>query len=361
MTGPAAGEDGAPAASGAPAGRAPQDASEDAPEDAPANVSQHAADNIAEDAPEEAGAEAESPLARVLAEIDDEVRRRRHDLPASKERELDALFLRHAPMGSRYGEVDAALQLVDTAAFIDPVVPVDSDLPAGAMIKKGLRSLNLWYIGYVTGQVSEFAAAVSRTLHLLDNGVQDLRRRLPREVTVPVVDAGQAGAWWEAAALDALAGAHGRVLHAACGDGWLVRQLRGRGVDAYGVDPRPGETEAAERRGDDVRGEAVLGHLRAVGHQGLGGVVLSGVVEGVAAGERGELLEVLADRLCEGGVLVVHSLTPSAWFADDAPLEADLAPGRPVRAEVWKLLLEGWSAEVQPGPGGGDYLVVATR
>ena len=45
------------------------------------------------------------------------------------------------------------------------------------MVKKGLRTLNLWYIGYVTHQVSQFAAAVSRSLHLLDDRLAELRHR----------------------------------------------------------------------------------------------------------------------------------------------------------------------------------------
>ncbi|HEY5245773.1 MAG TPA: hypothetical protein VIJ60_08905, partial [Acidimicrobiales bacterium] len=119
-------------------------------------------------------------LAQVMLEIDDEVRRRRSsgDLPARIERELDELFLEHSPVAGRGGGLDDALRLVDTAAFIDPVVPIGSNKSGGAAIKKGLRSLNLWYIGYITHQVSQFASATSRALHLLDDRVAELRRQL---------------------------------------------------------------------------------------------------------------------------------------------------------------------------------------
>ena len=70
-------------------------------------------------------------LARVRAEIDDEVRRRRAsgDLPPQMESELEQLFLRHAPVGSTRQELHEVLRLVDASAFIDPVVPVESSRP----------------------------------------------------------------------------------------------------------------------------------------------------------------------------------------------------------------------------------------
>jgi len=307
-------------------------------------------------------------LAQVMIEIDDEVRRRRAsgDLPARVERELDELFLEHSPVAGRGGGLGEALRMVDAAAFIDPVVPVGSNKSGGAAVKKGLRSLNLWYIGYVTHQVSQFASAVSRSLHLLDDRVAELRRQLDAQEVpaAPVVVVSEDGAWWAADAAKALAGAPGRVLHTACGDGWLVRSLAGDGIDAYGVDPRPGKTDDAEAvggGGGDLREEGVLDHLGAVESGALGGVVLDGVVDGMSHGERQQLLRLLGDRLAPDGVLVVHSLTPAAWDADDAPPEADLAPGRPLRPATWSHLLGtlGYSVTVHPGSSATDYLVVA--
>ncbi|HEX3946206.1 MAG TPA: methyltransferase domain-containing protein [Acidimicrobiales bacterium] len=304
-------------------------------------------------------------LAQVMIEIDDEVRRRRAtgDLPVRIERELDELFLEHSPVAGRGGGLGEALRMVDAAAFIDPVVPVGSNKSGGAAVKKGLRSLNLWYIGYVTHQVSQFASAVSRSLHLLDDRVADLRRQLDaqRVPPTPVIEVPAAvgpEAWWVPQARKALAGAPGRVLHAACGDGWLVQALAGDGVDAYGVDPRPGKVDEAP---GDLREEPVAEHLRAVESAALGGVVLSGVLDGAAHGERQQLLGLLDDRLAPGGTLVVHSVSPAGWDADDAPAEADLAPGRPLRPATWTHLLTplGYSVTLHQGPSAADYLVVA--
>lgn len=307
-------------------------------------------------------------LAQVMAEIDEEVRRRRAagDLPARVERELDELFLEHSPVAGRGGGMGEALRMVDAAAFIDPVVPVGSNKSGGAVVKKGLRSLNLWYIGFVTHQVSQFATAASRALHLLDDRVTELRRQMEAQQVPPagVVEwpwSVGADAWWVPGAADALRAGPGRVLHAACGDGWLVRSLAGKGVDAYGVDPRPGQVDRAEEDGTDLREEDVLEHLRAVEPAALGGLVLTGVVDGMTHGERGQLLRAACQGLAPDGVLVVHSASPDAWLSAAAPAEADLASGRPLRPGTWHHVLAslGFEVAVAEGPSAADYVVTA--
>jgi hypothetical protein len=309
-------------------------------------------------------------LAEVMAEIDEEVRRRRAsgDLPARVERELDELFLEHSPVAGRGGSLGEALRMVDAAAFIDPVVPVGSNKSGGAAIKKGLRKLNLWYIGYITHQVSQFASAVSRSLHILDDRVTELRREMDarREEPSQVVEADWAtgpDAWWVPLAVESAGRSAGRVLHAVSGDGWLVRALVAKGVDAYGVDPRPGRVDRAETDGIDLREEAVIEHLRAVEPAGLTGIVLSGTVDGMTHGERRQLLDLVVDRLAPDGALVIHSLSPAGWDGEVAPVEADLSPGRPLRGATWVHLLGplGFDATVTVGPSSGDYLVTAVR
>ena len=107
----------------------------------------------------------------------------------------------------------------------------------------------------------------------------------------------------------------------------------------------------------------MLEHLRAVEPAGLGGIVLSGVVDGMTHGERDQLLRTVGDRLAPDGILVVHSLSPSGWDADTAPPEADLSPGRPLRPGTWAHLLGtlGFDVTVGPGPSSADYVVAAVR
>jgi len=309
-------------------------------------------------------------VAQVMAEIAEEVRLRRAsgDLPPKLERELDELFLAHSPVAGRGGDLADALRRVDASTFIDPVVPVESERAAGAFVKKGMRSALLWYVGWVTHQMSQSASAVSRALHIVDDRLTELQRQVDAQRVPPagVVELpGQYGAeaWWVEPAVAATAKVPGRVLHAACGDGWLVRRIEAAGADAYGVDPRAHLVETAALGALDLRAEGVTEHLRAVAPAGLGAVVLSGVTEGMAGGERGQLLDAIGTRLAPGGTLVVHSATREAWEAADAPPETDLAPGRPLRPEAWCRLLGelGYAAEAQRGPAGTDYLVVAVR
>jgi hypothetical protein len=300
-------------------------------------------------------------LHQVMAEIDEEVRQRRREIPVQLEQELDQMFLEHAPVAVRGGDLRDALGMVDQSAFIDPVVPVDSQRVAGSAIKKGLRSLNLWYMGWVTHQVSTLGLAVSRALHAIESQLADLQERVPPAGATKVLDTGSPAAWWAAPVVDAVRGSAGRVLHAACGDGWLVGALVAAGVDAYGVDPRLGVVDDAERRGADLRQEEPLGHVRAIARGSLGGAVLSGITETMEAQRRDQLVSVLLEKMGEHAVVVVHSMSPAAWLSDLAPVEADLAPGRPLRARTWAYLLSTWTVDVLEGPDASDYLVIANR
>ncbi len=315
--------------------------------------------------PDEADDAAQEYLDQVRREIDEEVRRRRAsgDLPVSVERQLDQLFLAHSPLGGRGAALRDMLRLVDASVFIDPVVPVASRRPGGAAVKRGLRSLNLWYLRYITHQVSEFATAVSRALHVLDAQVTDLRRKVdalqvPPTGPVDVPWAHHLGAWWVNVVTGELAGQPGRVMHSACGDGWLVSALVERGVDAYGVDSRE-RAPVLELDTVDLRVEDIVAHVEAVASGSLHGIVLSGVVEGCGHAERRRLLESAVRALRPDGVLFVHSLSPASWGDDDAPVEADTASARPYRSRTWIGVLGdlGLDATVADGPKGRDYLV----
>jgi hypothetical protein len=309
-------------------------------------------------------------VARVMIEIEEEVRQRRAagDLPPKLERELDELFLAHSPVAGRGGDLTEALRMVDAATFVDPVVPVDSERAAGAVVKKGMRTVLLWYVGWITHQVSQFASAVSRTLHIVEGRLKELEakvevQRVPGAAVLDVPSLHRTDAWWVAPAVAAVRAATGRTVHAASGNGWLVRQIIDAGGDAYGVDPRTDLVEQGMLTVSDLRGENLIEHLRAVAPAGLGGLVLSGVVDGMGSGERTQLLDLVAAKLAPGGVLVVHSVSRSWWDGPDAPFEADLAPGRPLRPGTWRQLLEqsGYHATVTEGPGEADYLVTAVR
>jgi hypothetical protein len=335
------------------------------------DVAAGAADAEQTEVAEVAGvADPQAYITQVMAEIEDEVRLRRTsgDLPPKLERELDELFLAHSPVAGRGGDLTEALRMVDAATFVDPVVPVDSQRAAGAAVKKGMRTLLLWYVGWITHQISQFASAVSRTLHIVEGRLKELERkvevqRVPSAGVIDVPTLHDTGAWWVPATVAVVKPVRGRILHAASGDGWLVQKIIEAGGDAYGVDPRTNLVEQGVRTVSDLRGEDLADHLRAVAPAGLGAIVLSGVVDGMASGERTQLLDLIGRTLEPGGVLVVHSLSRAAWDSEDAPYEADLAPGRPLRMDTWRELLadHGYDATVASGPGAADYLVTAIR
>ena len=275
-------------------------------------------------------------VAQVMAEIEEEVRLRRSsgDLPPKLERELDELFLAHSPVAGRGGDLTEALRMVDAATFVDPVVPVDSERAAGAVVKKGMRTLLLWYVGWITHQVSQFASAVSRTLHIVEGRLKELERK----VEVQRVPERRRGGGPGAAPGRRLVGRAGRrrawrrcragsCTPPAVTAGWCSRIIAAGG-DAYGVDPRTNLVEQGVLTVSDLRGEDLADHLRAVAPAGLGAIVLSGVVDGMASGERAQLLR--PDRAPRWRRAASWSCTRSArasWDGDGRAVRGRSGPG----------------------------------
>lgn len=306
-------------------------------------------------------------LAKVMAEIDEEVLHRRStgDLPERVERELDNLFLLYSPMAGRDGSMEEALGAAEAASFIDPVVPVDSSKSGGALVKRTIRRASLWYVGWVAEQISQFAAATSRSLRVLDDRVRAMQtefdaQRVPAALVLETEWAHGPGAWWVEPVLTSLAGQGGRIVHAAAGDGWLVRNIAQAGLDVYGVEPREGRIDRAEVEGLDLREEPVLDHLRAIAPGGLGALVLTGVVDGMTVAERDAVVRLAAHTLAPSGRVIIHSLSKEGWTSERAPVEADLAAGNPLRPGTWATLLGrvGFDVEVLEGPASLDYLVI---
>ena len=305
----------------------------------------------------------------VMAEIEEDVRNRRAvgDLSTARDRELDELFQAHSPSGGG-GALADALERVDRAVFVNPVVPIDSNRKAGAVVKRAMRSASLWYVGWLTHQINQFASATSRSLHLIERRLDDQEvmiedQRIPQAEVVEFAGIHGPDAWWVDAAISAVVKAPGRILHAACDDGWLVRAVAAAGGDSYGVDPRGSRVLPGLSGVTDLQVANLAEHLRAVAPGSLGAVVLSGVVDGMAGTERNHLLRLISGRLAANGVLVVHSVTTTSWGSPDAPTEADLSPGRPLRGASWCRLLDGsgYDAVLRMGPDAADYLVTAVR
>src|SRR6202021_561084 len=122
------------------------------------------------------------------------------------------------------------LALVDGSAYVDIAVPVESNKAAGSYVKQAIRKSMGWYIGFIVHQIVKFAWATSRMFHVVVDHIEDLETAVEEQRTpalpASVVPASAPGsAWWAGAAVQALTGVMGRVLHAECGDGSLLDAL----------------------------------------------------------------------------------------------------------------------------------------
>lgn len=276
---------------------------------------------------------------RLLDEIDAEVRRRRDsgDLPADFERELDLAFARFAPVHAIGDDFDQVVERAEQSAFVDVLAPTHSAQPLVGHVKRVIRKAIIWEVRYVAQQVSSFSAAITRAVRLLGRRVDALEEVAPPPArlraagaTTASVDAEQ----WGPTVVAALEGTTGRVLHAECGDGALVAMLTDAGFDAYGADP----VEQAAPAGVEVRADEALDHLAALPDGALGAIVLSGCVERLPVGALTRLAVVAAAKVAPGGRVVVLSADPRGWERGRSPVDADLASGRPLRAETWAHL-----------------------
>lgn len=301
-------------------------------------------------------------LSKVLAEIDEEVRARRAkgDFPPGMERDLDLVFARFAPVAVHGNDLEGLISAADRASFVDPDLPTESRLQAVSYVKRVERKLLGWAIRYLTQQITAFGGVVVQALKLIARRIERLE-----EVTAGADPAllGSAASATSKRLDDVLtshlAGLEGRVLVAEAGDGALLRQLAD--LDAYGVEPRAELAESAALGGLDVRNDSVLDHLRLVEAGALSGIVLTGIVDRVPVGAQVALVEHAARVVGPGGRLAVAGTSPAVWGAEN-PVEADLAPGRPLHPATWVHLL-GQLGFASPAvvERDGAYVVTAAR
>jgi len=283
---------------------------------------------------------------RLLAEIESDARllRREGVITPAFERQLDALFDRVAPPATS-DDLEQVVTSAEDLAFVNADVVVASEKAGGGPVKHAVRRLAYWYVNYVTDQVQAFAVVASRGLRLLGRRVERL------EGAVPILDARVAAELdrtpspfdaspWHEAIIAAVADAPGRVVHAECDDGRLVRALTAAGLDAYGVEPRITEADAASEAGVEVRDGDALAHLRVVPDGVLGGVVLSGCVDRYPLPWLLALVDEATRALAPGGRVAIITATPETWGTGASRVAADLAPGRPLHALTWEHLFE---------------------
>jgi hypothetical protein len=183
---------------------------------------------------------------KLLAEIEREAQEKRDSgaLPASFERDLDLAFARYAPVDVVEGDFDAIVAKLAVSTTIDTRAPVESSRPGVAQLKRVLGKAIDWDLRHLATQVSGLSHAIVRAMRLLGDRVDVLESNAAPVADVTLLDlaaprrhsALPEGPWLEVV-LTAMDGVKGRVLHAECGDGELLAQLQGSGLDAYGVEP----------------------------------------------------------------------------------------------------------------------------
>jgi SAM-dependent methyltransferase len=300
---------------------------------------------------------------RVLAEIDEEVRRRRDagDIPVDLERELDALFARHIPAMSFEATFDQVLDRVEGAAIIDTAAPTTSARPGVPALKKTIQRSVLWMFDHLARQVTSFAEASTRALRLLDERVEALEQAVA--VATPFdagVGAMRVDPHWAAALPGLLEGVNGRIAVLDAGEGALVAALVAGGADAYGVEPDPAAAQVGAGAGLEIRVDDSASHLRRVDDDTLGAAVLVGCVDYLPANAKLTLTQLAARKVRPGGRVVILGSDPAAWAAAN-PVAADLAPGHPFHHETWERVLGDFGLETSVTNGPGSYAVLARR
>ncbi len=307
-------------------------------------------------------------LAAVVAEIEAEARARRRSgrYPPAFERELGELFARFAPPEAS-GDLGALIDAAEEHGLIEPFIPVESQKPAGRIVKQGFARALGWYHTWLTQEISQFAGSSVRALRVVADRLAAIERRLGDADARDLELAGLAPVAPAPAIIELvrrrLAGVTGRVVVARAGRGQLVVALRADGVDVYGTEPDAATRDAA----DDEFGISLLpdepyAHLGSVGRGALAAAVLLGSdVDAAPAGSRIALLRRAITRIRDEGVLLVVATERDA-YPEREPIAADLAAAPPFGAPTWEhLLVAAGLDDITVEAGERQLLITARR
>src|SRR5712692_1590317 len=127
------------------------------------------------------------------------------------------------------------------------------------------------------------------------------------------------------------------VLDIGCGRGELLALLRDAGVEARGIDPDADMVAFARGEGLDVKQGDAVSELESLEDGALGGIFMGQVVEHLPAGMLVRVLELCAQKLRPGGLLVAETINPLSPLALRNYF-ADLTPAQPLVPETLELL-----------------------
>ena len=131
-----------------------------------------------------------------------------------------------------------------------------------------------------------------------------------------------------------------RVADLGCGRGELLDVLRGEGVSAYGVEIEPDFVALLEEAGIDVVEQDAVEHLDGLEAGAVDGIVVSHVVEHLPAAALVRLVSLAADKLADGGVLIVETPNPESLLAGSVNFHRDPTHVRPIHPDTLAFLCE---------------------
>lgn len=129
------------------------------------------------------------------------------------------------------------------------------------------------------------------------------------------------------------------VLDIGCGRGEFLDLLRARGVTARGIDINDAMVEESRARGLDAEKADALGYLSALPDGSLGGVFAAQVIEHLPPDYLTTLIEVAAQKIRPGGLIVLETINPTCWVAFFESYIRDLTHVRPLHPETMQYLL----------------------
>jgi SAM-dependent methyltransferase len=135
-------------------------------------------------------------------------------------------------------------------------------------------------------------------------------------------------------------GANGRVLDVGCGRGEFLKLLAAEGIDAYGVDRHPDMVLECREQGLDVLEEDAIGHLTGLEPASLGGIFASQVLEHFEPVDVIGFFDLAAEKVAEGGAIVVETVNPQSLFVFANSLYLDLGHARPLHPQTLAFLAE---------------------
>jgi SAM-dependent methyltransferase len=127
------------------------------------------------------------------------------------------------------------------------------------------------------------------------------------------------------------------VLDIGCGRGELLGLLREAGIEARGIDPDADMVAFARGEGLDVEQDDAVSYLTGLEDGSLGGIFMGQVVEHLPAPMLVRTLELCAQKLRPGGVLVAETINPLSPLALRNYF-ADLTHAQPLVPETLELL-----------------------